>query len=190
MHIPEPGPNVPRRGGPLRAALGRFALWLLGWRVEGSLPDVPKMLVIAAPHSSNWDFIIGMALVWAMRLDGHFLGKAELFRWPLGPLMRWLGGTPVDRASPGGVVGDTITRIRASPGFILGMSPEGTRRPVSRWKSGFYRIALGANLPIVAGYFDNARKRVGFGPVFHPAGNTEAEIDSMRAFYRGFARRA
>jgi 1-acyl-sn-glycerol-3-phosphate acyltransferase len=190
MHIPEPGPNVPRRGGPLRAAIGRFTLWLLGWRIEGNVPDVSKMLVIAAPHSSNWDFVIGMAVMFAMRLDGRFLGKTELFRWPLGPLMRWLGGTPVNRASPGGVVGETITRIRTSRGFILAMSPEGTRRPLDRWKSGFYRIARGADLPIVAGYFDNAGKRAGFGPVFHPTGNTEAEIDRMRAFYAGMSRRS
>jgi 1-acyl-sn-glycerol-3-phosphate acyltransferase len=147
------------------------------------------MLIIAAPHSSNWDFVIGMALVFAMRLDGRFLGKAELFRGPLGVLMRWLGGTPVDRANPGGVVGQAIARIEASPKFILGMAPEGTRKPVDRWKTGFYRIALGAGLPIVAGYFDNQGKRVGFGPVFHPTGNTEAEIDVMRAFYAGLPRR-
>ena len=189
MHIPEPGPRVPRRGGFLRAAIGRFTLRLLGWRIEGNLPDVPKLLVIAAPHSSNWDFVIGIATVFAMRLDARFLGKTELFRWPLGPLMRWFGGTPVDRASPEGVVEETVAHIAASPAFLLGMAPEGTRKPVERWKTGFYRIALAAGIPIVAGYFDNTRKRVGFGPVFHPAGNTEAEIDAMRAFYAGFTRR-
>lgn len=189
MHIPEPGPNVPRRGGAVRAAIGRFTLGLLGWRIEGNVPDLPKMLVIAAPHSSNWDFVIGMAVMFAMRLDGRFLGKAELFRWPLGVLMRYLGGTPVDRASPTGVVAGTITRIRTSPGFILAMSPEGTRNPVTRWKNGFYRIAQGANIAIVAAYFDNAGRRAGFGPVFQPTGNTEAEIGAMRAFYAQFARR-
>lgn len=189
MHIPEPGPNVPRRGGALRAATGRFTLWLLGWRVEGNVPDVPRMVVIGAPHSSNWDFVIGMAVMFAMRLDVRFLGKRESFRWPLGPLMRWLGGTPVDRASPDGVVEGAITRIRTSPGFILAMSPEGTRRPVDRWKSGFYRIAKGANIPIIAGYFDNAARRVGFGPVFHPTGNPRTQIDEMRSFYSGMVRR-
>jgi 1-acyl-sn-glycerol-3-phosphate acyltransferase len=189
MHIPEPGPNVPRRGGAIRAAVGRFTLWLLGWRIEGTLPDVPKMLVIGAPHSSNWDFVIGIAAVFALRLDIRFLGKAELFRWPLGGLMRWFGGTPVDRSSPEGVVEETISHIKASPGFLLSMAPEGTRKPVDRWKTGFYRIALAAGIPIVAGYFDNARKRIGFGPVFHATGNTDAEIATMQKFYAGIARR-
>ena len=189
MPIPEPGPNVPRRGGALRAALGRFTLRLLGWKIEGNLPDLPKMLIIAAPHSSNWDFVLGIALVFAMRLDMRFLGKAELFRWPLGVLMRWFGGTPVNRAHPAGVVAETVALIKASPAFLLAMAPEGTRKPVERWKTGFYRIAMAAGIPIVAGYFDNARKRVGFDQVFHPTGNTEAEIDQMRTFYRRFPRR-
>lgn len=189
MPIPEPGPNVPRRGGALRAAAGRFTLRLLGWKIEGNLPDLPKMLIIGAPHSSNWDFVIGIAAVFAMRLDIRFLGKAEIFRWPLGGLMRWFGGTPVNRAHPDGIVEETVALIKTSPAFILAMAPEGTRKPVERWKTGFYRIAMAASIPIVAGYFDNARKQVGFGPVFHPAGNTGAEIDRMQAFYRAFARR-
>ena len=189
MPIPEPGPNVPRRGGALRAALGRFTLRLHGWKIEGNLPDLPKMLIIAAPHSSNWDFVLGIAIVFAMRLDLRFLGKAEVFRWPLGVLMRWFGGTPVNRAHPEGIVEETVAHIKASPAFLLAMAPEGTRKPVERWKTGFYRIAMAAGIPIVAGYFDNKRKCVGFGAVFHPTGNTEPEIDQMRAFYRGFPRR-
>lgn len=189
MPIPESGPHVPRRGGALRAAVGRFTLRLLGWEIEGNLPDLPKMVIIGAPHSSNWDFVLGIAAVFAMRLDLRFLGKAEVFRWPLGVLMRRFGGTPVNRAHPEGIVQETVALIKTSPAFILAMAPEGTRRPVERWKTGFYRIAMAAGIPIVAGYFDNSRKRVGFGQVFHPTGNIEAEIDQMRAYYRAFPRR-
>ena len=181
---------MPRRGSASRAAIGRLVLRMLGWRIEANLPDLPKLLVIVAPHSSNWDFVIGIAVVFAMRLDARFLGKAELFRGLLGVLMRWFGGTPVDRDSPEGVVDQVIARFNASSKLLLAMAPEGTRRPVDRWKTGFYRIALGAGVPIVAAYLDNARRRAGFGPVFHPTGNTEAEIDAMRAFYARFPRRA
>ncbi len=190
LHIPEAGPHVPRRGGRLRAGLGRMVLRILGWGIAGNLPDVPQMVVIAAPHSSNWDFVIGVAVVFAMRLDVSFLGKAELFRGPLGPFMRWLGGIPVDRQRPDGVVEDAVSRFKASPRLLLGMAPEGTRKPVERWKTGFYRIALGAGVPIVPGFFDNARRVVGFGPVFIPTGDVERDIEELRKFYAGMKRRA
>ena len=189
LHIPDPGPNVPRRGGPIRAALGRLTLRLLGWRIEGNLPDLPKLVVIAAPHSSNWDFVIGIALVFAMRLDVRFLGKAELFRGPLGTFMRWLGGIPVDRKRPDGVVEDAVARFNASQQLVLGIAPEGTRKPVTQWKTGFQRIALGAKVPIVAGYFDNARKRVGFAGVFVPVADTDRQVQTIQGWYAGLVRR-
>jgi 1-acyl-sn-glycerol-3-phosphate acyltransferase len=185
-----PGPHVPRRGGALRAALGRSILGLLGWRLEGGLPDLAKFVVTAAPHSSNWDFIIGIAAVFALRLDVRFVGKAELFRGPLGPLMRWLGGLPVDRHRPEGLVEQLVELFAAREQLVLAMAPEGTRKPVERWKSGFYRIALGAGVPIVPGYFDNGRKRVGFGKPFRPTGDAEADIAELRAFYAKMPRRS
>src|SRR5262245_19001703 len=108
MEIPEPGPAVPRRGGALRAGLGRLMLRAMGWRMGSALPNLPKAVIIAAPHSSNWDFLVGIALVFAQRLDVHFIGKAELFRFPLGPVMRWLGGLPVNRKRPEGLVEQTV----------------------------------------------------------------------------------
>jgi 1-acyl-sn-glycerol-3-phosphate acyltransferase len=185
----EPGPRVPRRGGALRAALGRAILRLLGWQPEGALPDLPKLMVIAAPHSSNWDFVIGIALVFALRLDARWVGKAELFRGPLRPLMRWLGGIPVDRHRPEGFVAQLVARFAEREQLLLAMAPEGTRKPVQRWKTGFYRAAVESGVPIVPGYFDNARKRVGFGPVFVPSGDAEADIAALRGFYGRFKRR-
>ena len=189
MPIPEPSPRIPRRGGALRAALGRAILRLLGWRLEGNLPDLPKLVVIAAPHSSAWDSVLGIGLVFALRLDLHFIGKAELFRGPLGPLMRWLGGLPVDRRRPEGFVEQTVAMFAERDHLVLAVAPEGTRKPVTRWKTGFYRIALGAGVPIVPGYFDNARKAMGFGPALAPTGDAERDIAALRGFYATMPRR-
>ena len=162
---------------------------LIGWRIDNALPDLPKCVVTAAPHSSNWDFIVAIALVFALHLDVHFLAKAEIFRGPLGPLMRWLGGIPVDRSRPQGMVEDAAAMIAGSEKMVLAIAPEGTRKPVEKWKSGFYRIALAAGVPIVPGYFDNGRKAIGFGPVLYPSGDAEADIAALRAFYAPIKRK-
>ena len=189
MQIPEPGPRVPRRGGALRAALGRAILRLTGWRIDNAPPDQSKLVILAAPHSSNWDFIVGLGLVFALRLDIRFIGKAELFRGPLGPLMRRLGGLAVDRTRPEGFVEQTVALFEKEERMLLVVAPEGTRKPVTRWKTGFYRIALGAGLPIVPGYFDHRRKAMGFGPAVVPTGNREADVATLRAFYAPLPRR-
>jgi 1-acyl-sn-glycerol-3-phosphate acyltransferase len=189
MEIPEPGPRVPRRGGALRAALGRTMLRALGWRIGPGLPDLGKAVITAAPHSSNWDFFVGIALVFALRLDVRFIAKMELFRGPLGPLMRWLGGLPVNRKRPVGVVEQTVAMFADRETLLLAVAPEGTRKPVDRWKSGFHRMAVAAGVPIVPGYFDNRRKVVGFGAPFHPTGDAEADIAALRAFYAPIPRR-
>lgn len=189
MTIPELGPSVPRRGGPFRAAAGRALLRLLGWRIDPGLPDLPKFVAIAAPHSSNWDFIQAIGLMFALRIDVRFIGKAELFRWPLGPIMRRLGGIPVDRNHPQGVVEQTIAAFDAHEKLVVALAPEGTRKPVTSWKTGFYRIAVGAGVPIVPGYFDNRRRAMGFGPPFHPTGDADADLAELRAFYAALPRR-
>jgi 1-acyl-sn-glycerol-3-phosphate acyltransferase len=190
MQIAEPGPAVPRRGGALRAAMGRLMLRAMGWRAGGPLPDLPRAVIIAAPHSSNWDFFVGIALVFALRLDVRFIGKAELFRGPLGPVMRWLGGLPVDRKRPEGAVEQAVARFAGQAQLLLAVAPEGTRKPVARWKSGFYRIAVGAGVPIIPGYFDNAKRLVGFLAPFHPTGDAEADLETLRKLYGQFVRRS
>jgi 1-acyl-sn-glycerol-3-phosphate acyltransferase len=189
MQPPEPGASLPRKGGVLRATIGRALLRLTGWSIDPEIPDLPKFVVIAAPHSSNWDFVVGIGLAFALRLDIRFIGKAELFRGPLGPIMRWLGGLPVDRSQPQGVVEQTIAMFGARDKLIVAVAPEGTRKPVEKWKSGFYRIALGAGVPIVPGYFDNRRRVVGMGPPFHPSGDAEGDLAQLRAFYASMPRR-
>jgi 1-acyl-sn-glycerol-3-phosphate acyltransferase len=189
MKFPEPGPNIPRRGGILRCWFGKAILFFTGWRPGPLIPDVPKFVAIVAPHSSNWDFILGIALVFSLRLDINFFGKAELFEGLLGRLMRALGGIPVDRARPGDMVEQTIALFNAKEKLIVALAPEGTRKPVTKWKSGFYRIAVGAGVPIVTAYFDVRTKVVGIGPAFYPTGNQEADIAALRAFYLPIPRR-
>jgi 1-acyl-sn-glycerol-3-phosphate acyltransferase len=189
MVIPKPGPDLPRRGGAIRAFIGRTLLRLMGWRIDPDLPNLPKFVAIAAPHSSGWDFIVGIAFLFTLRLDARYIGKAELFHGPLGPLMRWLGGMPVDRDRPRGAVEQTVALFHSSEKLIVALAPEGTRKPVEKWKTGFYRIALGAGVPIVPGYFDNGRRVVGLGPPFHPTGDTEADVAALRAFYAKIPRR-
>lgn len=176
-------PNVPRRGGPIRRWLGRSALRLMGWRMVGALPDVPKCVVIAAPHTTNWDFIRGICLVFALSIDAKWIGKQELFRGPVGPVFRWLGGIPVNRQSPQGAVEDAVEAFRRRERLFLAIAPEGTRRRVERWKTGFYRIAEGAGVPIVLGFFDNERRRLGFAGVVEPAGEMATAVAALESRY-------
>lgn len=182
-------PGIPRRGGPVRRALGRLMLRLMGWRMVGSLPDLPKFVIIAAPHTTNWDFIRGISLVFALSLDAKWIGKRELFRGPLAPLFRWLGGVPVDRQSPQGAVEDAAAAFRTRETMILAIAPEGTRKAVARWKTGFHRIAAQAGVPIVCGFFDNRRRLLGFGPVVHPSADLAADLARWQGWYEPLAPR-
>jgi 1-acyl-sn-glycerol-3-phosphate acyltransferase len=180
--IPELGSSVMRAHGRLAAALGRFMMGVRGWRVEGEYPDLPRMVMIVAPHTSNWDFLTGLWVKLALRMGARFVGKHTLFRGPLGVFMRWLGGVPVDRSAPSGFVGETARIVRESERMTLVIAPEGTRKR-SPWKSGFYRIAVAAGVPIVFAGFDYRRKVVFFGPVFHPSGDYERDLPELRARY-------
>ena len=164
-------------------AVGHALLGLLGWRVEGEVPNLPKFVIAVAPHTSNWDFVVGAAVMFALDLRLAFLGKHTLFRWPLGALFRWMGGIPVNRDSPHGVVGDSIAAFRAMDRRILAIAPEGTRRPVPQFKSGFLQIARGAEVPVVLASLDYAAKCVRLGPTFEPGEDVEADRRRTEAFF-------
>lgn len=178
------GPSVPRNGSLITRWMGRIVLRLMGFRAAGTLPDLPKFVVIAAPHTSNWDFVVGMALRWILSVDARWLGKDKLFWWPFGHFLKWLGGTPVDRSSSNGVVEQVVGWYNQRDKLVLGLSPEGTRKKVARWRTGFYHIARGAGVPILLAYFDYETRTVGFGPLFHPTGDLEADLAEMAAFYK------
>jgi 1-acyl-sn-glycerol-3-phosphate acyltransferase len=182
--IPRLGPSVPRAHGRLAGALGRFMMGVRGWRVEGEIPDLPKLVMAVAPHTSNWDFLTGLWVKLALRIGARFVAKHTLFFWPLGPVMRWLGGLPVDRAAAAGFVDETARMVRDAAAFVLVVAPEGTRRRALKWKSGFYRIAVDAAVPILLAGFDYPRKVVFFGPLFQPTGDYEKDLAAIRSHFR------
>ena len=174
--VPALPPQAPRTGGRFSRWLGRSVLRLGGWTIAGDWPDLPRLVVIAAPHSSGWDAYWGLAAKLAMGVDITFIAKAELFRGPLGWLLRKLGGVPVDRSAPGGLVDQTVEQIRGASRMYFVLAPEGTRKRVERWKTGFWKIAKAANVPILTMYFHYPDKVIGFGPIIHPSDDPEADM--------------
>jgi 1-acyl-sn-glycerol-3-phosphate acyltransferase len=160
-----------------------FFLRTLGWKEIGQLPDKAKYLLIVAPHTSNWDVFYGVILAFALKLDAHFLAKKELFRWPFSPLMKWLGGLPIDRTLSSNIVDRMIQEFAVNEKFVLAIAPEGTRRKVSYWKSGFYHIAEGAHVPILLAFIDYASKTGGAGPLIYPTGEIDRDMSAIRDFY-------
>ena len=169
--------------------LSRLVLWLSGWRIEGRAPDVPKYVLIAAPHTSNWDFPVTLMVCFALRLRVYWMGKSSLFP-PIGAgLMRWLGGIPVNRERCGNLVQGTIEAFQRSQRLTVIISPEGTRGKVRHWKTGFYFIAHGAGVPIALGYLDFRQKLAGIGPLFATTGDIDADMPRIQAFYVDIADR-
>ena len=167
----------------MRRILGRLYLRIFGWTFE--IPkDIPTQFVyIAFPHTSNWDMPFMVAITWATGIPVQFLMKDTLFKGPLDPFFRWFGALPVDRRTPQGLVGQAVEMFKSRPELRLGIPPEGTRRKVEYWKSGFYRIACQAGVPIGLGYLDYKRKIGGYGGFFMPTGEARADMDHIRAFY-------
>lgn len=180
--LPASAPKV--RSNRFWRWLGRTVLRLGGWRVVGTFPDLPKLVLIAAPHSSNWDGIWGMAAKIALGLDMRTLGKHQLFWWPLGSLMRRLGVIAVDRSAAQGVVEQVAAMVRAEPQCWIGIAPEGTRKRVERWKTGFWKIAKAADVPVLLAYFHYPEKTIGIGELFHLSDDMEADIARIRDWYR------
>jgi 1-acyl-sn-glycerol-3-phosphate acyltransferase len=167
----------------LAFALSWLGLKAAGWRIEGPAP-AKKCVLIAAPHTSNWDFPLMLAAAFVFRLEVFWMGKDALFRRPIAAgLMKWLGGIPIDRSRTNNVVDQMVDIFDRSDGLIVVIPPEGTRSKVTRWKTGFYYIALGAKVPIATGFLDFKRKVAGFGPQFDVTGDIENDLRDMQEFY-------
>ena len=162
----------------------RLLLRLLGWTVDERFPADRKYVVIAAPHTSTWDGPLGLLTIWAMEPRFCFVAKHTLFWWPLGAILRAVGGISIDRRFRSNFVGQMVDLIERREAIAFALMPEGTRRRTDYWKSGFYHLALGAGVPIVFGYLDYWRKRIGVGGSFTPTGNEDADMRIIRDFYQ------
>lgn len=160
-------------------------LRLTGWTLDGQAPaGHPKCVLIAAPHTSNWDLPYTLMVAFALRMNIHWMGKRQIFRWPFGALMRWLGGIAVDRSQSTNLVAASAKALRDAEGSVhLVIPPEGTRSQTRHWKTGFYWIAHEAGVPIVLAYMDYPRKLSGLGPVFTPTGDIAADMLQIKAYY-------
>ena len=172
----------PRRCNPLAQLLGGLVLSVFGWQKAGQVPRAKNIVIIAAPHTTNWDFIFLLAAAYSFGISVNWLGKDSLFRSPLGPILRYLGGVPVDRSKRNNLVQSLSAQIEHGSGIALVIPPSGTRQKTEHWKSGFYRIAEAAQIPLVCGYLDYQKKKAGLGPAFLPS-DLSRDMDRIREFY-------
>jgi 1-acyl-sn-glycerol-3-phosphate acyltransferase len=173
--VPALGAQVPRRGSRITRAVGRAVLGLLGWRVEGEIPNLARFVIAVAPHTSNWDFVVGAATMFALDLRISFIGKHTLFRGPFAAVLRWMGGVPVDRSSPHGVVAESVAAFVRLEARVLAIAPEGTRKRVARFRTGFLHIARGARVPVLLAALDWEARCVRMGPLIEPGEDVEAD---------------
>jgi 1-acyl-sn-glycerol-3-phosphate acyltransferase len=176
--------NTPILSGIFRF-LALFIMRLLGWRVEGKLPNLPKFILIGAPHTSNWDFVLFLGVIFYLRANVRFMGKVEVFRPPFGWFFRYCGGVPVDRSKSTGLVEQMVKASKESERFILTIAPEGTRHQVTEWKRGFYHIAKNAEIPIVIAVIDGKQRTVRVGQIFQPTEDMEADMKFIQGFFAG-----
>jgi 1-acyl-sn-glycerol-3-phosphate acyltransferase len=156
----------------------------IGWRITGEMPNLGKFVIIGAPHTSNWDFVLVLATAAALGVRISWMGKHTLFRGPFGRFLRWSGGVPIDRRQARGVVGESVEAFGRSAKLILCITPEGTRSKVREWKSGFYQIALSAGVPILLAAFDYGHKAIDLGPLMWPSGDYDADLARIKAHYQ------
>lgn len=169
--------------GPWAEKFGRFLFRLSGWTLIGQKPDVPKCVIIASPHSTNWDLYWTLAASMALRLPAVFSIKDFWFFWPMGSLMRWLGGIPINRRVRTNTVEQLVQAFDESDRLNMVIPPEGTRKASAYWKTGFYWIADGAQVPIIPGYIDYKRKVLGVGDPFYTTGDLAADFERLQDFY-------
>jgi 1-acyl-sn-glycerol-3-phosphate acyltransferase len=167
----------------MKRILGKIFLQAMGWRVVGSAPDEPKYVLIAAPHTSNWDFPYMIAMAWSMRITVRWMGKDSLFQGIGGKFLRRMGGIAVERSKPHGMVEQLAEAFDEAESMVLVVPAEGTRKRVEFWKIGFYRIAQRAKVPIMLGWLDFGKRQGGIGPRVNATGNMQSDMDKIRAFY-------
>ena len=179
-------PNMPTRKSPVSVKFGRAILQLIGWKLVGEIPNEQRMVVCAAPHTSNWDFFVGLPVILAMDIKASIMMEKEAFIWPLSGLWAWIGFIPVDRKAPRGVVGSIVNEFSEKEQLWLAIAPEGTRAKAKKWKTGFLSIAEGANVPIMLVSWDYPSKTIQFGPMMTTSGNRQQDLLDIQAHFRQF----
>jgi 1-acyl-sn-glycerol-3-phosphate acyltransferase len=164
--------------------LSKHILNLLGWKIVGNVPTIKKMVVAVAPHTSNWDFVIGRLFLYSVGLQPKMLMKKELFFFPLGLILKYMGGIPVDRKKRNDIIDQMVLEFEKADKIALVITPEGTRKLVSEWKKGFYYIARSSNVPIVPGYFDYKKKTIGIGEPFLTSDDVNIDIAHIKEFVK------
>ena len=172
---------------PILYWFATFCLFIMGWKTKGKIPDINKFVMIAAPHSSNWDFVFFLLIIFKFQISVHWMGKHTMFKWPFKGLLIRLGGIPIDRSGKGNIVQSMAEAFKKSEKLIVTIAPSGTREKVMKWKTGFYHIASQAKVPIVCGFIDYKQKTIGFGPVFSPSDDIDTDMASIKAFYTDFS---
>ncbi|MDO5651147.1 MAG: lysophospholipid acyltransferase family protein [Moraxella sp.] len=180
------GDNVPRRHGKLVPMLAQKFLTALGWRIAGTMPNIPQAVLLAVPHTSNIDGVYAIPTVLALDIDIKIMGKKQLFAVPIfSHFLRWVGVIPIDRDKKGSVLQANIDRFKTGEPLLLALAPEGTRDYTDSWKTGFYYLAVGAGVPILPVAMDYATKEVRFLPPFYPTGDIETDLPQIYAYYQG-----
>lgn len=164
-------------------AISRLILRMFGWKLDEGLPSHQRYVLIGYPHTSNWDFVLGMLARWAMDMPLNWVAKESMFWGPLRPVFIAMGGVPLNREKTTGFIAKNIELFNQRENFVLGIMPEGTRSKTDHWKSGFYYIADGANVNIVLAYLDYKNKILGVGEVIEPSGDIDADFERIKAFY-------
>ncbi len=165
--------------------LARLLLIITRWKIIGERPEVKKYVIIAAPHTSNWDFFYGLLMNLYFKNDIYWMGKKTIFKFPFGWIMKWFGGIPVDRSRSNNLVSAVIEEFKKNDTLVVAIPPEGSRSKNDSWKTGFYYIAAGAGVPILLGFLDYNKKIAGYGPLFSLTDNIETDMIKIKEFYSG-----
>ena len=184
MYVPKLRDLTPKTNSRVKMAIGKFLLWCYRWRVEGEVHNAKKFIVILAPHTSRWDFLTNMSTMLALGVRNRWFVADAFCWWPLGNFMRWLGGIPIDRSCPQDLVTFTIGKFEDHNELVLALYPEGTTFKAEKWKTGFWHIARGANIPIQFLAVDYKKRASIFGPMINPSDNIEADMKKIHAFFK------
>lgn len=174
---------------PFFYGFASVSLFILGWKTKGKIPDIKKFVLIAAPHSSNWDFVFFLLIIFKFKMSVHWMAKHTMFKWPFKWLLIRLGGIPINRSEKSNIVQSMTDAFNQSRELIITIAPSGTREKVTQWKTGFYHIARQANVPIVFGFIDYRQKTIGIGPAFNTSGDMDGDMRAIKAFYAPFSGR-